>query len=135
MSGLPSSPWGGSRRSSLTPLIGALKTLGVVVMAYLAVVAVYALIETATSIPSGEVWNDALKAPAFFVCMIIAMVVFLVPLFRDDSDAASRQFSVLAASFFVVYSILRATHFGQPDAPIELIVRYGIDPLRAWILH
>jgi hypothetical protein len=104
-------------------------------MAYLAVAAVYAMIETATSIPTGPVWNEALKAPAFFVCMIVAMVVFLVPLFREDADAASRQFSLLAASFFVVYSFMRATHFGQPDAPVELIVRYAIEPLRGWVLH
>ncbi|MGP6189974.1 MAG: hypothetical protein ACLPSH_07795 [Vulcanimicrobiaceae bacterium] len=115
--------------------MGALQTLGMVAAAYLAVAGVHSMIETAVSIPTGPVWNEALKAPAFFVGMIVAMVVFLVPLFREGSEASARRFSVFAATFFVVYSIMKAAHLGAPDAPLQLIIQYGIDPLRAAILH
>jgi hypothetical protein len=135
MSVPPSSPWGQSRRSGLAPVFGALRTLGLTAAAYLAAAAAYGMIVTLTSIPQGDAWNQALKLPCFFVLMIVAMVALLVPLFRSDTDASSKQFSLFSATLFVAYSVMTALHLGEPDAPLKLIVTYLLEPLRGWILH
>ncbi|MFY9780482.1 MAG: hypothetical protein WAJ85_08230 [Candidatus Baltobacteraceae bacterium] len=109
--------------------------LAVAVAAYLAAAGVYGLIETVTSIPTGAIWNEAVKAPATFVLMLAAMVAFLAPLFREETDSATRQFCAVTSVLFVAYALLKFVHVGEPDAPLQAIARYVIEPLRQSILH
>lgn len=105
-------------------------TLLIAVVAYFVAASIFLLVTRVSQIPRGPLWDEAFRAPLLFVLMVIAIVFLLVPRFQEESDQSLKTFSLFATIFLIAYALLKGTHIGNPDYPLDVAQHYIVDPLR-----
>jgi len=114
-----------------SPIVNILTSLVMVVLAYAVSMSLYLLVVRVSQIPQGDVWNDGFKVAFQFVSLTVLVLALLIPIFQKEFDPGLRMFSLFTATMLVGYTVARAAGL-DPDAPLQLLMAYVVDPLLRW---
>lgn len=112
-------------------LLSLLKTVGVVMVAYFVAIFVYLVLVRLSQIPKGPFIDDTLHGALLFIGVMIVVAACLVPIFQKEWDSILRSFSMFLAVFLVGYAVFNGSGIIDPNIPLNLLLHYGIDPLKA----